>query len=111
MKIVNQSANIDRKTLYVMTTGNGTKRLSDCVGQKIEIDCYVIYDRENQDGTIAHVLSIKTKDGDIVGTNSRSFVEGFENAVDVLGSDFTAFSVGQHRSKTGHNYLTCDVSL
>lgn len=111
MNIIKQTENIDRKTLYVMTCGRGTKRLSDCVGQKIDIDCYVIYDRENQDGTIAHVLSIKTKDGDIVGTNSRSFVEGFENAVDVLGNDFTAFCVGQYRSKSGHNYLTCDVSL
>lgn len=111
MEIIKQSQNIDRKQLYVMTTGTGTKRLSDCVGQTLEIDKFVIYNRENADGSVSHVLSILTKDGDIVGTNSRSFVEGFESAAEVLGDDFTKFVVGQHRSKSGHNYLSCDVQL
>ena len=57
------------------------------------------------------VIGHVTKDGNIVGTNSRSFVEGFENAEEVLGDDFTKFIVGQHRSKSGHNYLSCDVQL
>lgn len=98
------------KDLYDLTQNPTTKRMQDCKGQQIEIAAFAKYEEENSDGEIVTILAIKTNDGDVVATNSATFIRAFEDIVD-LCNDFEAYpkivEVAGGTTKAGRPYITC----
>ena len=108
MTIVREfGVNGDKRVRYNLIEAKGG-RLSDMVGQRIPVKAYVlIEDEDKETGERRKSLNVLTEDGEIVGTNSRSFIEGFERFLTCMESDeCTEFEVCHAKSRAGRTYLT-----
>lgn len=98
------------KDLYDLTQNPTTKRMQDCKGQQIEIVAFAKYEEANTDGEVVTILTIKTADGDVVATNSATFIRAFEGIVH-LCNDFDCYpkvvEVAGGTTKAGRPYITC----
>lgn len=92
---------------YNLSEATGTN-MSEMVGQRLEIKAYLLVeDTDRTTGEMKKALKVLTKDGDIVGTRSQSFIEGFEKFLTFMESNaIETFGIAQARSKAGRNYLT-----
>ena len=105
-KILSSHGINDKRELYnILNTPAGKMR--DHKGERIEVDGFAFVERENtQTGEVTEVFMVKTKDGEILGTSSKSFVDGVKTFIDLLGADeLTAFTVGTAVSKSGRDYM------
>ena len=98
------------KDLYDLTQNPTTKRMQDCKGQQIEVAAYAKYDEINSDGENVTILAIKTVEGDVVATNSATFIRAFDGIVE-LCAEFEAvpniIEVAGGTTKAGRPYITC----
>lgn len=99
--------NGDKRIRYNLVEAKGGK-LSDMVGQRIQVKAYVlIEDIDRETGEARKGLNVLTEDGEVVGTNSQSFIAGFERFLECMESDeCTEFEVCNARSRAGRTYLT-----
>ena len=83
------------------------KNLKDLAGQRIEVKAYLLVTAEDQEsGEIHQNLKILTPDNEIIGTSSRSFIEGFVEFLDFMEDPkVESFEVQQKRSKNNRSYL------
>ena len=108
MNIVKEfGINGDKRVRYNLIEAKGG-RLSDMVGQRIGVKAYVLIEEPDREtGEMRKTLNVLTEDGEVVGTNSRSFIEGFEKFLVCMESDeCTEFEVCNARSRAGRTYLT-----
>lgn len=98
--------NGDKRLRYNLTQAGGSS-LADMIGQRIEVRAYILTeDTDPESGESKKTLKVVTDDGEILGTRSASFINGFENFLLCMESDeCTEFEVGQAKSKAGRNYL------
>lgn len=96
----------NKKDRYNLSKAPGSN-LSDMVGQRVEVKAYLLYeDAANDTGELRKTLKIMTPDGEICGTRSKSFIEGFEEYLDFMEEEaIDSVGVEQKRSKNGRNYL------
>ena len=107
MKIVREyGVNGDKKLRYNMVEAAGMN-LSEMVGQRFGVKAYLIVEAEDlATNEIRKSLKIVSEDGEIIGTNSQSFITSFERFLDCMESDeCTEMEVVQMKSKAGRNYL------
>ena len=99
--------NGDKRLRYNLLEGSGSN-LSEMVGQRIPVKAYLIVENEDaQTGEKKKSLKVLTEDGEIVGTNSGSFIAGMERFLECMESDeCTEMEVTKQRSKAGRDYLT-----
>ena len=102
----------DKKLRYNLVKGNG-ESLSNMVGQRIRnIKAYIVFEQPDSNGEIQKVLKVlvtgENDKTEILGTSSKSFVEGFIDYLDCMESDECAeFEIGQKRStRSGRPYIT-----
>lgn len=98
--------NGDKKATYNLVHDTGSN-LSDMVGQRIPVAAYLIIDTTDANGEVVRSLKVRTADGEIVGTTSKSFIQGFMEFCDVMETDeVSEFEVGRKKSKsTGRPYI------
>lgn len=98
--------NGNKRATYNLVHDAGSN-MSDIVGQRLHVAAYLIIDSIDQNGETSRSLKVKTEDGEIYGTTSKSFIQGFMEFCDVMESDeVTEFEVGQRRSKSsGRPYI------
>lgn len=98
--------NSDKKMRYNMMESQTGTNLSDMIGQTIEVKAYIIAEATNADGEIVKSLKIMTKDGDICGTRSASFIGGVERYIEYMETDeIDTMTIAQATSKAGRKYL------
>ena len=109
MKVL--STNLTSKKDMINATNSGAS-LKDLVGKNMQMFGYVIYEQENEDGTIDKVVAIKTADG-FIGSTSANVIEtvtacagAFDNAEFEAGIDF---SVRSDKSKNDRTFLTLEL--
>ena len=81
-------------------------------GQTIEIANYLFYEDADADGNLRTICSIQTTDGDVLATNSSTFIREFGDMVDMfeaMGERVKAIRIVQGVSKGGRTFITCDV--
>ena len=95
----------DKRMRYNVLTANGTN-LSEMIGQRLHIKGFAILENTDGNGEVTKRLKMVTDDDEIVGTGSKSFIEGFVQFVECLGAEeATEFEVDQRASKAGRKYL------
>ena len=113
MEIVKKTDNITAADLFGMTKGPDVRKMTDAKGEILDILSYVIYKDEKEDQDPVTVLSVKTVDGVMYATNSKTFIRNFADILamyDECGEEApTRFKVGFARSNAGREYLTCTV--
>lgn len=110
MNIIKTSKNLSPKEIYQLTMSPEVQKMSDAVGQIIEIEAWAIYEDENSKGELQKILAIKTPENDIFATNSATFKEDFEKMnelFETLGEKVHSITVTSGESKAGRTFITC----
>ena len=98
--------NGDKRLRYNMLEGHG-ENLADRIGQRFGVKAYILVQDVNGDGEPIKNLKIMDEDGKVVGTSSKSFIEGFERFLVCMESDACEeLEVSASKSRNGRNYLT-----
>ena len=107
MTILKEYGIENKKDRYNLSVAQGTN-MSDMVGQRVEVKGYLlVQDVDPSTGELKKGLKVLTGDGDIVGTRSQSFINGFENYLLFMETDaIDSFEINEARSKAGRKYLT-----
>lgn len=107
MKILREYGIENKMDKYNLSNATGTN-MSELIGQRIEVKAYLLVeDVDRNTGELKKALKVLTPDGDIIGTRSQSFIEGFETFLTFMETDeIHSMGVEQARSKAGRNYLT-----
>lgn len=102
---------------YKLTLAQGSKKMADQEGQEIEVDCFCLYRdmSKDEDGkeTEKEILSIRTRDGDILGTISETFKRDFFDLVNFFedaGEPLPTIKVISGKSKKDRKFVTCTVA-
>lgn len=114
MEIIRKTNNITAGDMYAMTKGPDVRKMTDAKGETLDLLAYVIYKDDKQDGSEpVTVLSVKTVEGALYATNSKTFIRNFTDILTMFedcGEEApTRFRVGAARSNAGREYLTCSV--
>ena len=113
MEIIRKTDNITAAEMFSMTKGNEVRKMTDAKGEILDILSYIIYKDDKGDGSEpVTVMSLKTVEGALYATNSKTFIRNFSDILAMSEScgeePPTRFKVGSARSNAGREYLTCD---
>ena len=113
MEIIKKTNNITAADLFSMTKGPEVRKMQDAKGETLDLLSYVIYKDDKNEGDPVTVLSIKTVEGAMYATNSKTFIRNFSDILamyEECGEELpTRYKVGSARSNAGREYLTCTV--
>lgn len=113
MKIIRSSnEHMKASDAYRLCKSPAIRKMSDAAGQTIEIANYLFYEDADTDGNLRTICSIQTTDGDVLATNSSTFIREFGDMVDMfeaMGERVKAIRIVQGVSKGGRTFITCDV--
>ena len=113
MEIIRKTNNITAADLFGMTKGPDVRKMQDAKGETLDLLAYVIYKDEKEGQDPVTVLAVKTVDGVMYATNSKTFIRNFDDILamyEECGEEApTRFKVGSARSNAGREYLTCTV--
>lgn len=111
MQIINSSKNLTTVDIYRLTKSPNTQKMSDCVGQRVEVKAWAIYeDADKKTGEVKTILAISTPEGETFGTNSATFINDFMDMWQLFesaGETVNAIDVVGGTSKAGRNFITC----
>lgn len=112
MKIIKSSPeSLTMKQLYDLTKSPAIKKLSTMKGEELVIDSFCIYEDEKPDGTIITILSIKTDDGEMFATNSKTFTSDFLDILTMCAESGAPMpkkvAVLEGTSRAGRSYISC----
>ena len=110
MKILQSTENLTMADRYNLTRNPLTERMSDHVGEEIEVKKYMVREEERAD-TEELVRIVSIYDGNTVySTNSATFVREFEGIL-LMAKESSAeihrIKVANGTSKKGREYITC----
>ena len=114
MEIIKKTNNMTAADMYAMTKGPDVRKMADAKGETLDLLAYVLYKDDKQDGSDpVTVLSVKTVEGGLYATNSKTFIRNFSDILAMFeecGEEApTRFRVGSARSNAGREYMTCSV--
>lgn len=105
------STNLTEKKDMVNATNTGSS-LKDVIGVNMKMFGYVIYESENEKGTVDKIVSIKTENG-FVGSTSANVIQTVETIADAFSEEeFKAgipFFVRGDKSKNDRTFLTMEL--
>lgn len=111
MRIVKSSPELSPVDIYKLTMNPNATKMKEVAGQRLEVAAYAVYeDVDKKSGELQNILAIKTPEGEVFATNSRTFIEEFEKMVDFFGGydmRVDAIEVITGTSKAGRDYISC----
>lgn len=112
MNIIKSSPeNLTMKQLYDLTKSPEIQKLSTVKGEELVIDSFCIYEDVKQDGTIITILSLKTDDGEMYATNSKTFTGDFLDILAMCEESNApmphTIRVMEGTSRAGRSYISC----
>lgn len=106
--ITSYPAELSKKQLYLLTMNNQTLKMADCDGQILDIQAWAVYtDSDFTSGEEKEILSILTKEGDVLATISETFKRDFLKMAAVFGEELEKIEVVTGKTKNGRTYVTC----
>ena len=111
MEIIKKTDGLTSADLYALTKGNDVRKMADAKGEVLDILSYVIYKDDKGDGSDpVTVLSIKTVDGVMYATNSKTFIREFLDMLscfEEVGEKVDCIEILTGTSKAGREYISC----
>ena len=107
------SEELSKQELFKATLSPTIGKMADAEGSTIQVKDWVIYeDNDKKDPEkVNTILSIIDATGQVLATNSKTFIDMFCNIVDIMGTDPFELLVTGGNSKAGRHYLTCDLVM
>ena len=101
--------NPGKKVTYSLTMSPKMRNMKELKGSVLEVSAWCKYeDIDSKTGELRPILTIRTPEGEVYGTNSATFINDFESMVDMFGPggvDFLEIISGT--SKAGREFITC----
>lgn len=97
---------MDAKLKYDLMRSPKMQKISQCKGQVLEVESYVLREDENAEGEITEVLSFRTPEGELFATNSGTFIREFKAVLECTQPTF-ALEVIDGVSRAGRHFVTC----
>lgn len=114
MNIIAKTEGMTAGDLYKLTKGTDVRKMSDAKGEILNVAKYIIYEDTDTEGEVMKVLAFETAEGARYATNSKTFVRNFSDILEMFTSTGealpTAYRVGSGRSRSGREYMTCDLA-
>lgn len=114
MKIIRKTENLTPADVYALTKGNDIRKMQDAKGEVLEIEKFVLYEDDDQNGNPMQVLAVETVEGVRYATNSKTFTRNFCDILTIFDESEAelpkSYRVGSGRSRAGREYLTCDIA-
>lgn len=111
MKVIRtKNEYISVKEKYLMTMNPEIRRMRDAEGMIVPVLNWMIYSDTDKEGNEQTILSILSEDNVAYATNSKTFIEAFEDLLDIFtdnGEVITAVKVIGGQSKAGRHFITC----
>lgn len=110
LKIKNSSTKAS--TVYNMLKGSSRLPLKQFDGDVMELENYIVYQDENQDGDLMTCVTLREPDGTTWTTNGVTFVRDFQSileACELTGETVNAIKIVDGKSKKGRNFRTCEM--
>lgn len=99
--------NLTNETKYDLLRSPKMQKMSDVKGQRLDVAAYIIREETTDAGEITTICSIKTQDGDLFATNSKTFIREFEAVTECVGEQPFALDVLDGVSRAGRHFVTC----
>ena len=100
------------KELYDLTKSPNIDKMSNHVDEVIDLQDYLVYDKEDAGAEQpVKVASVVTPEGEIMATNSKTFIEAFTDMLDMAvdaGEQVHSIKVISGKSRNGRTYITCE---
>lgn len=114
MEIIKKTEGITAADLFAMTKGPDVRKMADAKGETLDLLHFVIYKDDKDGSEPVTVLAVKTVEGAMYATNSKTFIRNFSDILamyEECGEEAPhLFKVGSARSNAGREYLTCTVA-
>ena len=110
MNIIKSSGNIDKKAMFNMTEGGTSNKVSDAVGEVLELAAWVMYETEDSKGQPVTALAMLEKDGLIYATISETFIKKFNKIVNYMEDEDFNIKVVGGTSKNGRQFVDCEIA-
>lgn len=110
MNVIKSSGNIDKKAMFNMTEGGTSNKVSDSIGEVLELAAWIMYETEDSKGKNVTALSLLEKNGLIYATISETFIKKFNKILDYMaGEEFNIKVIGG-TSKNGRQFVDCEIA-
>ena len=87
-QIIKTSRDLTKVEIYRLTSSNSTQSIKNFENQIIEVGYWAKFtDTDETTGQVTEILSIATKDGEYIATNSAVVIRSFDEMVEVFGSE------------------------
>ena len=109
MEILKKSKELTTEEMYYLTMSPETQKMSDNIGQVVDIEAWIIYQDVNKDGDMQKILSILTPEGETLATNSATFMGDFERLMDLFSQNnetVKRVEIISGTSKAGRQFVT-----
>ena len=114
MRIIEASKeDLTKKELYLLTMSPEIQKISDVIGQVIDIDAWLKYAdsdhkaEESGEEKEQIILSLLSPEGESFATNSPTFIKDFEKMLSLFAGDLKRIEVIAGTSKNGRQFVTC----
>lgn len=105
MEIINMSRELTKKEIYFLTKAQNIQKMSDQDEQILELDYWCMYEDTNSDGKLQTIFSCRTKDGDMIATNSDTFIGSINDMLEVFDKDeIQTIQVKSGKSKNNRTF-------
>lgn len=101
----------DKKTIYRLTKGTRTsfKDLEDeDLDKSWPVDAFLIYEDTTSTGATNTLISILSN-GQIIGGQSKPFIESFEEIVDIMEDEPISIHINRYQSRNNRTYYTATL--
>lgn len=104
-EIIEKSRDLTKVEIYKLTSSNSTQSIKNFENQIIEVDYWAKFtDTDDATGTVTEILSIATKDGEYIATNSIVVIRSFDEMAEVFGNEIPPIQIITGKSKNNRTY-------
>lgn len=111
INVIRTSKDLNKTQQYFLTLAPNVQKMSDKAGEVIKVEAFCIYEdvstTKNGEEKTSTVLSIKTPDNKVYGTNSMTFIKSFTDMIDFFDGDVNYILVDSGTSKNGREFIQC----
>lgn len=108
MEIIATNKELTKEEKYFLTKAQDVQKMTEAVGQTLDLEAWAIYKDHNSDGEEVELFSMLTEDGDKFATNSQTFISAFREILDIFEpEEIKRIKVMDGTSKNNRTYVTC----
>ena len=111
INVIRTSKDLNKTQQYFLTLAPNVQKMSDKAGEIIKVEAWCVYEdvstTKNGEEKTSTVLSIKTPDNNVYGTNSMTFIKSFTDMVDFFEGEVNYILVDSGTSKNGREFIQC----